>query len=173
MTLAWILQKLLHGLARLTCSFLADFDIYDPKWPWRSRSNCTIYNLMQDLIIMHLMAKLRDPRFNISKVIVRTSPFLADFDLYDPKWPWRSRSNCTIYNLIQYILIMHLTANFGDPSSIPSKVIAQTSTFDKLVFGWFWPLWPQMTLKVKIKLHHTQSHPISSHNAPNCQIRWP
>ena len=35
---------------------------------------------------MHLLAKFGDPSFNPSKVIEQTSPFFADFDLFDPKY---------------------------------------------------------------------------------------
>ena len=79
-------------IAWTSSGFFADFDLSDPKLPWRSRSNPVIYNPIRDLPMMHLLAKFGDPSLNPSKVIARTSPFFANFDIFDPKWPWRSRS---------------------------------------------------------------------------------
>ena len=121
--------------------FLCHFEMFYPKWPWRSRSNPTIYNPIHDLPMIHLMAKFGDPTFNPSKVIVQTSPFLANFYTFDPKWPWRSRSNPIIYNPIQDLHMMHLMAKFGDPSFNPSRVIVRTSPF-LADFDSFDPKWP-------------------------------
>ena len=112
-----------------------------PKWPWRSSSTPTIYNPILDLPMMHLMAKFGDPSFNPSKVIVQTIPFLADFDRFDPKWPWRSGSNPTIYNPIWDLLMINLMATYGDPSFNPLKVIVRTSPF-LADFDSFDPKWP-------------------------------
>ena len=62
---------------------------------------------------------------------------------------------------------MHPMAKFGDPSFNPTKVIVQTSPFladfDFLT---------QMTLKVKVKFHHIQSHLRSTYEVHNAQIWW-
>ena len=99
-----------------TSPFFCRFWHFDPKWPWRSRSNSTIYNPNWDLSDMHLLVQFGEPRFAFSKVIVRTSPFLADFNLFDPIWPWRSRSNHSTNN-----------PNREPPRSVLSKVIVRTN----------------------------------------------
>ena len=69
-------------IVRKRC-FFYDLVNFDPKCPWRSRSNSTIYTPIWDLPKMYLMAKFSDPSFNLSKVIVRTSLFFAKFDPND------------------------------------------------------------------------------------------
>ena len=114
-------------------------------------------------------SKFGDPSYNPSKVIKCTSPFLANFDRFWPKWPWRSRSNVTLCNPIQELSKMHITAKFGSPSYKPSKVIGSTSPFSAN----FWPFSAQMTWKVKVKCRHIQFHPRTIQDASNCQFWWP
>ena len=75
-----------------------DLGHFDPKWPWRSRSDSTIYNPIGDLTIMHLIANIGGPYLNRSTVIAQTSSFSVGLDSFDLRWPWRSRSNHSIYN---------------------------------------------------------------------------
>ena len=124
-----------------TSPFLANFGRLCPKWPWKSRSNVTICNLIRELSKMLRTANFGSPGYNPSKVIASTSPFSADFDHFWPKWPGRSRSNVTICNPIRELSKMHLTAKFGSPSYNPSKVIASTNPFS-VDFESFWPKWP-------------------------------
>ena len=72
------------------------------------------------------MAKFWDPSFNLSKVIVRTSPFYTDMERFGPKWPWNSKSNHSIYNSHWEAPKIHLISNFVYPSSVLSKVIVRT-----------------------------------------------
>ena len=108
-----------------------------PKWPWRSRSINTIFNKALEGPMIHDWCKFGDLRTKAWRVITRTSPFLADFDLFDPKWPWRSWSNSTIYNPLRDLPKMHQLVKFGYPSFNPSKVIARTNSF----LCWFVQFW--------------------------------
>ena len=78
------------------------------KWPWRSRSINTIFNRLLEGSMIHILCKFGDHRFKSWRVTARTSPFLADLDRFSPKWPWRSRSNTTIYNTVRELLKIHL-----------------------------------------------------------------
>ena len=117
--------------------FWADFDHFWPKWPWRSKSNDTICNPIQGPSKMHLTAKFSSPSYNPFKVIASTSPFSANFDRFWPKWPWRSRSNLTIYNPIRELSKMHLLPNLVALATIFQKLLRVQARFRPIltVFG--------------------------------------
>ena len=108
---------------------LADLDRFSPKWPRRSRSIDTIFNRVLKGPKIHIWCKFGDPSSKIWHIIAWTSLFLADFDRFDPKWPWRSRSISTIFNWGVKDPKIHIWCKFGDPSSKPRRVIARTSPF--------------------------------------------
>ena len=78
MTLDSIIQKSLCGRDRF-------YPILNPN-DLEGQGQIPPYtmNPIRDLPMMHVMTKYGDPSFNPSKVIVRTSPFLANFDLKLP-----------------------------------------------------------------------------------------
>ena len=112
----------------LTSPFLADFDCYDPKWPWRSRSINTIFNRVLEGPTIHIWYKFSDSSSIPRRVIARTSPFFYDLDCFSPKWPWRSRSINTIFNRVLEGPMIHIWCKFGDPRLKTRRVIVRTRT---------------------------------------------
>ena len=67
--------------------YFANLDLFDTQMTLKAKVKFRhIQDLpIQDLLIMHLMAKFGKPRLNPSKVIVRTNAFSADLDHFDTK----------------------------------------------------------------------------------------
>ena len=134
--------------------FFIIWRILTPKiwWPWRSRSINTIFNRVLEGPKIHIWCKFGDPSSKAWLDIALTSLFLADFNLFDPKWPWRSRSINTIFNRVLEGPKTRIWCKFGDPSSKAWCVIAPKSPF----FANLGRFNVQMTLKIKVNLNHFQ-----------------
>ena len=163
-------SSILSNVIERTSPFCPKMDFFAPKWPWRSRSNLAIYDPIREHVKMHIKNKFGGSSSIPSKVIVRTSPFLSQDGPFCPEITLKVKVtwNFTIYYPIREHVKMNLKIKFGGSSSIPSKVTVRTSPFlsqDGLFC-------PEMTLKVKVKFHHIQSHPRTYQDAPKNQIWW-
>ena len=71
-----------------TSPVLDDFDLYDPQMTLKVKVK---FHQIESQARYIRDAPNGDPSLNPSEVIARTSPFLADFDLYDPQMTLKAK----------------------------------------------------------------------------------
>ena len=88
------------------------------KWPLRARSMTPIFNTSWENPNMHNWSKFGDFNSNPLQVIMGVKPnFLENSKSKWPKWPWRSKSMTSIFNISWEYPRMYVWCKFGDPSS--------------------------------------------------------
>ena len=124
-----------------------------PKWPWRSRSTTSIFNISWEYPMMHVWCKFGDSNSNLWRVIARTNESLQT-DGTDGRTD---------------------AGNDNTPSAwkaLGLKKMGWSYCADKPKFLEVWVKMAKMTLKVKDNDLHFQYQLRVSHDACLVQIWW-
>ena len=92
-----------------------------------------IFNTKQEYSMMHICCKFGDSISNPLKVIMRTSQIFKNSKSKWSKWPWRSKSMTSIFNISQEYPMMPVWCKFS--TVIPAQICDELLCGQGKVYG--------------------------------------